>query len=160
MARRPLYLAIVSTFFVGCVATEPVLHAANTAAQGSTELAGVSGLTGATGATGARGATGSTGAQGPLAGGAGWSLFREYSFNAYDNAIQRADSNTAREVASYLAQNPSYRIGIDGMDDRRVSNVRSALIDAGVPEFKIQTGAFDNPQLRRDSRVAVLVSSL
>ena len=35
-----------------------------------------------------------------------------------------------------------------------------ALIDAGVPAYRIETGSFDNPQLRREGRVAVLVSSL
>ena len=37
--------------------------------------------------------------------------------------------------------------------------VRGALIVAGVPSAKIQTGAFGDPQLRRDGRVGVLVSN-
>jgi hypothetical protein len=41
----------------------------------------------------------------------------------------------------------------------RVGMVRNALIDAGVPAGKIQTGSLDNPQLRREGRVAVLISS-
>jgi hypothetical protein len=49
------------------------------------------------------------------------------------------------------------RVGIDGSNERRVVVVRDALIKAGVPSSKIQTGAFDNPQLRRDGRVAVVV---
>jgi hypothetical protein len=34
-----------------------------------------------------------------------------------------------------------------------------ASIDAGVPAYKIHTGAFGDPQLRRNSGVAVLVSN-
>jgi hypothetical protein len=44
-------------------------------------------------------------------------------------------------------------------DERRVGNVRDALINAGVPAYKIQTGAFGDPQLRRSGRVAVLLAS-
>jgi hypothetical protein len=131
-----------------------------TGAQGSTELAGVSGPMGTTGAVGPGGASGPTGEQGPLAGGAGWSVFRIYSFDTYSNDITRIDVGKAQEVAAYLDQNPSYRIGIDGMSDRQNSSVRDALMDAGVPDYKIRTGSFGDPQLRRDGRVAVLVSSL
>lgn len=34
-----------------------------------------------------------------------------------------------------------------------------ALLQAGVPSYKIQTGAFGDPQMRRDRRVDVLVSA-
>jgi hypothetical protein len=37
--------------------------------------------------------------------------------------------------------------------------VVDALKDAGVPAYKMQTGAFGDPQLRGERRVAVLVSS-
>jgi hypothetical protein len=37
--------------------------------------------------------------------------------------------------------------------NRRVSAVRDALLQAGVPSYKIQTGAFGNPDLPRDRRV-------
>jgi outer membrane protein OmpA-like peptidoglycan-associated protein len=74
--------------------------------------------------------------------------------------ILRADSNKAREIADYLNQNPSSRVAIDGSSERRVSEVRNALIGAGVPAYKIQTGAFGDPQTRSDEgRVAVLVSN-
>jgi hypothetical protein len=131
-----------------------------TGAQGNTELAGVSGPMGATGAVGPGGASGSTGEQGPLAGGVGWSVYHVYSFDTYSDVIQRTDDRKAQEVAAYLNQNPSYRIGIDGLSERQSSSVRDALMSAGVPDFKIRTGSFGDPQLRRDGRVAVLVSSL
>ena len=65
----------------------------------------------------------------------------------------------AREIADYMNRNPSARIAIDGFNGRRVNTVRSALIDAGVPAARIQTGQFGDAQQRRDSRVAVLVSN-
>ena len=62
------------------------------------------------------------------------------------------------------------KIGLDGSMDprgtdprnrklrnRRVSAIRDALITAGVPASKIQTGAFGDASLARDRRVAALV---
>jgi len=88
-----------------------------------------------------------------------WSLYRDYNFNANSDDILRSDENKAREIADYSRQNPSYLVGIDGNSKRRVNSVREALIAAGVPADKIQTGAFGDPQLRREQRVAVLVSN-
>jgi outer membrane protein OmpA-like peptidoglycan-associated protein len=128
-------------------------------AQGSTELGGITGPAGATGAAGAQGLIGPTGAQGPMAGNSGWSAYRDYSFNANSNEILGSDSSKAKEIANYMDRNPSHRIGIDGSNERRVVVVRDALIVAGVPAAKIQTGAFGDPQLRRDGRVGVLVGN-
>jgi len=52
--------------------------------------------------------------------------------------ILRSDGNKAREIADYMNRNPSLRVGIDGSSARRVANVRDALINAGVPAYKIQ----------------------
>ena len=132
-----------------------------TGAKGATEMAGYSGPAGATGATGPQGVVGPTGAQGPAGGnGSGWSFYRDYTFNVNSDAILRSDGNKAQEISDYMNQNPSARVAIDGSNDRRVSSVRDALINAGVPAHKIQTGSFDDPQLRRDGRVAVLVQQL
>jgi outer membrane protein OmpA-like peptidoglycan-associated protein len=128
-------------------------------AQGSTELGGITGATGARGAAGPQGPIGPTGAQGPMVGNSGWSAYRDYTFNANSNEILGSDSSKAREVANYTDRNPSVRVGIDGSNERRVVVVRDALIVAGVPASKIQTGAFGDPQLRRDGRVGVLVSN-
>jgi len=110
-----------------------------------------------------KGPVGATGAQGPTAGGLSgnsrWSFYRDFTFNGYSDNISGSDSNKSREIANYMNQNPSLRVGIDGSNVNRVSNVRDALINAGVPGYKIETGAFGDPQLRRDGRVAVLVSS-
>lgn len=48
----------------------------------------------------------------------------------------------------------SLRVGLDGSNERKVLAVRHALIMAGVPASRIQTGAYGDPQLRRDGRVA------
>jgi hypothetical protein len=128
-------------------------------AQGSTELGGITGPAGATGAGGAQGLIGPTGAQGPLAGNKGWSSYSTYTFNTNSNEILRSDGNKAKEIANYLDQNPSLQVGLDGANERRVVVVRDALIVAGVPSAKIQTGAFGDPQLRRNGRVGVLVSN-
>jgi outer membrane protein OmpA-like peptidoglycan-associated protein len=77
------------------------------------------------------------------------------------------------EMANYINQNPSLQLGIDGsveptgseardqnLSNRRVDTLRNALMRAGVPAYKIQTGAFGDPQLTRDQRVEVLVSSI
>jgi outer membrane protein OmpA-like peptidoglycan-associated protein len=122
-------------------------------------LAGITGPAGGTGAAGPQGPIGPTGAQGPIAGNSGWSAYRDYTFNAYSNEILRSDRSKAREIADYVDQNPSLRVGLDGSNERRVGVVRDALMVAGVPASKIQTGAFGDPQLRRDGRVAVLVSN-
>jgi outer membrane protein OmpA-like peptidoglycan-associated protein len=114
---------------------------------------------GKTGAAGPQGAIGQTGAQGPMAGKAAWSSYRDYTFSANSNEILRSDSSKAREIASYVDKNPSARIGLDGSDTRRVAVVRDALVVAGVPPSKIQTGAFGDPQQRSDGRVTVLIGN-
>ena len=45
------------------------------------------------------------------------------------------------------------------LSDRRISAVRDALIQAGVPASKIQSGAYGYAKLARDRRVEVLISS-
>jgi len=131
----------------------------STGAQGQTELAGVSGPRGYAGAEGPQGAIGSTGAQGPMAANGSWSVYRSYTFNAGSDSITRSDNGNARDVATYTNENPSYRVGIDGYNARHVSDVRTALIEAGVPPYKIQTGAFGDPQARGDLKVAVLLGN-
>jgi outer membrane protein OmpA-like peptidoglycan-associated protein len=128
-------------------------------ARGSTEMAGVAGQRGSTGSAGPQGAAGATGVQGPMAAGGSWSPYRDYTFNTGSDAILASDGNKAWEIARYMNQNPSYRVAVDGPNGRRTSNVRDALIQAGVSAEKIQVGSFGDPQLRRDDRVAVLMSN-
>jgi hypothetical protein len=139
-----------------------------TGAQGSTDLVGVVGPAGRTGANGPQGEIGQTGAQGP--GGpmmAAWTPYREFWFDSDSANLTSNDAAKAAEVASYLTQNPGQKVGIDGsgdmnnpaLRDRRVGSVRNALLQAGVPSYKIQVGPFGDPQMERARRVAVLVSS-
>ena len=130
-----------------------------TGAQGSTELAGISGAVGRTGDAGPQGPIGPTGAQGAMAGNGGWNSYVDYTFEANSNEILRSDRNKAGDVAKYMDRNPSQRIALDSSNARRVGVVRTALIDAGVPAYKIESGAVGDPQLRRDGRVEVLVSN-
>jgi hypothetical protein len=65
-----------------------------------------------------------------LAGEGRWSSYRDYTFSVNSDDILRSDGNKAREIADYMNQNPSSRIAIDGSNQRRVGNVRAALIDA------------------------------
>jgi outer membrane protein OmpA-like peptidoglycan-associated protein len=128
----------------------------------------VTGPTGATGATGRQGAIGATGAQG--SGGVSantWSPFRDFWFDSNRSDLSSADSGKISDIANYLNNNPSQQVGIDGLLDpsnpelsnRRVGTVRNALLQAGVPAYKIQTGAFGDPSQRRDRKVEVLVST-
>jgi outer membrane protein OmpA-like peptidoglycan-associated protein len=101
-----------------------------------------------------------------------WTSFREFSFEFNRADIQASDTSKVSEIAAYMKQNPSLRIGIDGsmdprgtdprnqdLSDRRISAVRDALIQAGVPSSKIQSGAYGDATLARDRRVEVLISS-
>jgi hypothetical protein len=136
-----------------------------TGAQGNANLLGFVGPTGDTGATGPQGAIGQTGAQGPGGAVSGWTPFRDYWFDIDRSDLRAADSGKASDIAGYLSQNPGQQVAIDGsidsnnvdLSNRRINSVRTALLDAGVPAYKIQTGAFGDPQTQRDGRVEVLV---
>lgn len=161
-----------------------------TGRQGSTGMTGVQGSTGMTGVqgsagmTGVQGPAGITGAQGAPASspqpGFRWTLVKEFMFDYDRPDIRYSESRKPAEVADYMSQNPSVRFGIAGYTDRqsndqynlslsqrRVANVRDALIQAGVPADRIETGAFGtdrfmcNPSneqcLQREGRVEVLV---
>jgi outer membrane protein OmpA-like peptidoglycan-associated protein len=89
-----------------------------------------------------------------------------FEFNRAD--IQASETSKVSEIAAYMNQNPSLRIGIDGsmdprgtdprnqdLSDPRISAVRDALIGAGVPSSKIQSDAYGDAKLARDRRVEV-----
>ena len=172
-----------------------------TGAQGSSGLTGVQGSPGLTGAqgsagmTGMQGSAGMTGMQGPagLTGAQGvsapspsplpaspWTSLRDIMFDFDKADIRYSEARKPGEIAAYVNQNPSVRLGIDGYTDsrgtsqynlplsqRRVATVRDALIQAGVPADRIETGTFGtdrpmcNPSIEqcspRDGRVEVLV---
>ena len=99
----------------------------------------------------------------------------------FDKAdIRYSESRKPAEIAAYMSQNPSARLGIDGYTDSRsssqynlplsqrgVTTVRDAVIQAGVPADRIETGTFGTDRLMcnpsteqrspRDGRVEMLV---
>ena len=154
-----------------------------TGAQGS---AGMTGVQGSAGMTGVQGPTGITGATGPGAPNLAtlpavrWTSMKDFMFDFDRSDIRYSESKKPAEIATYMSQNPTARLGIDGYTDsrgssqynlplsqRRVATVRDALIQAGVPADRIETGTFGtdrslcNPATeqcaQRDGRVEVLV---
>jgi outer membrane protein OmpA-like peptidoglycan-associated protein len=182
---------------VGC--TGPAGPPGMTGAQGSPGMTGVQGSPGMTGAqgsagmTGVQGSAGMTGVQGPagVTGAPGapaspmmlsyrWSSLKEFMFDYDRSDIRYSESKKPGEVAAYMSQNPSVRLGISGYTDmqgtnqynqplnqRRVATVRDALIQAGVPAERIETGTFGTDRFQcnpaaeqcsqREGRVEVLV---
>lgn len=106
-----------------------------------------------------------------LFGGAGaWTPYRSFSFEPNSVAIRGSHIDQVAEIAAYMEQNPTARLGLDGsvdgqftdprdreLNDRRAAAIRSALIQAGTPASRIETGAFGDPQLRRERQVEVLL---
>jgi outer membrane protein OmpA-like peptidoglycan-associated protein len=160
-----------------------------TGSQGST---GMTGSQGSTGMTGSQGSAGVAGVQGPAGvtgtrsaavPGTAWSSLRDFTFDYDKTDIRSSELNQSSEIAAYVRQNPAVRLGIDGSTDllrgtnqynaglsqRRIANVRDALMQAGVSADKIETGTFaaqrapcNDPTERcaqRDGRVEVLVRS-
>jgi outer membrane protein OmpA-like peptidoglycan-associated protein len=139
--------------------------------RGST-TAGVAGLAGAPGISGARGTSGQSGTQGPVGVVANWSEYRDVVF-LYDRSdIEASQKGKIAEVAEYMSKNPSLKVGIDSsidpsgndprdrmLTDRRRDAVRDALMQAGVPAERIQTGVRGDPKLIRDRRIGLLVST-
>jgi len=155
-----------------------------------TEFCGGVGMAGGIGATGPMGPAGPAGAQGP-AGPAGaqtaaaakqWSSFRDFLFDFDKSAIRSNETSHVSDVAAYLKNNPSARVGIDGhadprgtdpynqsLSERRVNAIRDALVNVGVSSGKIHTGAFGETQPKcnestescwqRDRRVEVLIGT-
>ena len=150
---------------------------------------GTAGAQGRAGPAGAQGPTGPAGAQG-LAGPAGvasvamkdWTKFRDILFDTDKSDLRSNEMSKVSDIAAYLRQNSSTRVGIDGyadprgtdkynqaLSERRVEIIRASLVDAGVPGDKIQTGAFGEMRLKcqeqtqacwqSDRRVEVLIST-
>jgi hypothetical protein len=131
-----------------------------TGGRGSAELYGAVGPAGSAGVAGPQGPVGPTGIRGPMAMNIGaWTGFWDYTFNGDSDEILHFDRRMAGDIANYVSENQTRRIGIDGADAQRVEVVRQALVNAGVPTWKMQIGPYGDPQLRRYGRVAVLVSN-
>lgn len=94
-----------------------------------------------------------------------WTSYRDFWFDYGSSRIDPTDKLKVADVASHMSRNPAHRLALDGEDgeadmgDRRVASVREALIEAGVPAYKIYSGAYGDPRLRRARRVEVLFGS-
>jgi outer membrane protein OmpA-like peptidoglycan-associated protein len=117
-----------------------------------------------------QGPTGEIGARGPVGVLDRWTSYREFWFETNEAGLHNADRAMVSQIATYLRDNPSLQIGVDGsLDSRntnsgdrnlgqqRVKSICDALVAAGVPANRIKTGAFGDPQLRRDQRVELLL---
>jgi outer membrane protein OmpA-like peptidoglycan-associated protein len=150
------------------------------------------GVAGAQGPAGRDGAVGPAGAQGPAGpvgaqGKAGamqqqWASFKNFLFDTDKSDIRSNEMSKVTEIAAYMKQNSSAKVGIDGhadprgtdqynqgLSERRVGSIRDALAKAGVAGDRIQTGAFGEQRLQcsqsteacwqTDRRVEVLIGT-
>ena len=151
-----------------------------------TEFSGPFGMAGERGPAGPAGPAGAQGPAGPVgpqaAAAKQWSSFRDFLFDTDKSAIRSNETSHVSDIAAYMKQNPSARVGIDGhtdprgtepfnqgLSERRVNVIRDALVKAGVPGDKIHTGAFGESQPKcnesteacwqRDRRVEVLIGT-
>jgi outer membrane protein OmpA-like peptidoglycan-associated protein len=177
MMKHSTVLAAIALFALAC--TGPMGPRGHTGPAGPT---GMTGTQGATGLTGTRGQPGMT-APGPGASETGWISLRDIMFDFDTADIRPSEMNKISEVAAYLQQNPSVRVGIDGSTDlsrgtnqynvnlseRRIVNVRDALIQTGVSDDRIETGRFAAERVKcndsteqcskREGRVEVMARS-
>jgi peptidoglycan-associated lipoprotein len=135
---------------------------------------------GPAGPMGAQGPAGPAGAQGAAVN--QWSSFKNILFDTDKSDIRSSETSKIADIAAYMKQNPPVQVGIDGyadprgtdgynqgLSERRVNAIRDALVKAGVPGDKIQTGAFGEQRLQcnestetcwqSDRRVEVLISA-
>src|SRR4030095_14206454 len=118
---------------------------------------------------------GPTGPQGPAGVIGQWASYRDFWFDSNQSNLLPSETGKVADIATYLKENPSLHVAIDGsmdprgttrrdqglrdLSERRVNVIRDALIHAGVPADKIKTGAYGDDRLRRDRRVEVLIST-
>jgi outer membrane protein OmpA-like peptidoglycan-associated protein len=99
-----------------------------------------------------------------------WVPYRSFRFDDGRAVIRAVDERQVIDTAAYLTENPSLRFGIDDSVDpavtnagdrdlgkRRVAAVRDALIEAGTPAYRIEMGAFADPQHRRYRQVELFL---
>jgi len=124
-----------------------------TGAQGQP---GMTGAQGQAGVTGAQGRPGVTGVANPAPAGTTWTSLRDIMFDYNRPEIRSTEMSKIADIAAYSSQNPSVRLGLDGstgllrgtnqynaaLSQQRVTNVREALIRAGVSADRIETGGF------------------
>jgi hyperosmotically inducible periplasmic protein len=142
--------------------------AGETGERGATTV-GARGAAGETGVSGARGETGAIGSRGPTGAIERWTSYRAFWFGTSTAELRGSDMSQVTEIADYLKKNPTLKLGIDAavpgnsearireQAGRQASAVRAALIRAGVPADRIETGSFGDPQQARVGRVEVLI---
>jgi len=81
--------------------------------------------------------------------------FKDILFDTDKSDIRANETSKVADVATYIKQNPTFQVGINGyadprgtdqhnqaLSERRVNAIRDALVKAGVASDKIQTAAF------------------
>ena len=135
-------------------------------------MAGSAGPAGPSGDVGEPGQTGPTGAQGQVGMVSRWTPYREITFDSNAADIEPSGMSTISEISRHTWRKIRFKLGIDGsinsasteplnqdLSNRRVNAVHDALVHAGVPASKIQTGSFSDSQFRRNRRVDVLLKT-
>jgi outer membrane protein OmpA-like peptidoglycan-associated protein len=194
--RRGLFFAVLALFAVGCSA-RPIGGETGLKIYGPSGAQGVAGPQGMAGPAGpagpqgpegsrglggAQGMAGAAGAQGAAGAVANWTKFRDILFDFDKSDIRSNETMKVSDIASYVQQNPTTMVGIDGyadprgtdkynqaLSERRVNAIRDALLGAGVAGDKIHTGAFGEMRLKcqeateacwqSDRRVEVLIGT-
>jgi outer membrane protein OmpA-like peptidoglycan-associated protein len=193
--KRAFGFALLALFAAGCAGPAgPPGPPGPIGMTGPPGPVGAPGPQGPIGPSGAPGPAGPVGPQGPIGtpaaqtspahptalAPASWTSYRDIYFD-YDRSDFRAGEMVKiSEMAAYSRQNPSVRLGVDGYSDslgstrynatmsqRRTLAVRDALIQAGVPSDRIDSGQFSTTGpvcndsttgcLQRDGRVQVFV---
>jgi outer membrane protein OmpA-like peptidoglycan-associated protein len=191
--KRGLFFAVIALFAIGCTARPiggdtgwkiygPEGPAGVAGPPGVAGRAGPEGVQGPAGPEGAQGPVGPAGAQGPPGAVQRWASFTDFLFDFDKSDIRLDEMSKLSEIAAYMQRNPSSKVGIDGhtdprgtdrynqaLSEGRVNAIRDALMKAGVPADRIQTGAFGESQLKcsesteacwqRDRRVEVLIGT-
>lgn len=122
---------------------------------------GPQGIAGAPGPMGPAGPAGAIGASGPRGSDFVWTAFGDVLFDFDRATLRQEEAARLAELAAMLKQNPDYKVELEGYADprgtdaynvalsrRRVEAVRQALIEAGVPETAIVTGAYGEMTLK------------
>ena len=96
---------------------------------------------------------------------ADWAWFRDFWFDTSRAEIQSADAEKIDDIVDILRRQPALCVAIDGttrergsdLGTQRITNLRYALMRAGIGAHRILTGDVGNPGLRHAQRVEVLI---
>lgn len=164
MMKRGMLLAAVAISAVACVAQPSAVRVAQTPLFDAVPPLPPQQMASLVGPTGPPRPTGTAGIVGVVD---RWASYRAFTFDNGRADVRFAERGTASEISAYLADNPSLQVALDGTTDwrtqdlstGRVGAVRAALMDAGVPGYKIQQGTYNDQRFSRDGRVEVLLST-